>query len=86
MHRLSRKSLIVSAPALGAAVIGHGAVAATGDGVHWQSMIGIEQANNVVGSGTGAVTGGGAPWSTLSGHAGVDLTSGESRGAFSRGR
>jgi len=77
MQRLLRKSLIVSGLALGAAVIGQSAVADTSDTAHWQSVIGIEQANNVVGTGTGAVTGGGAPWSTLSGHASADLASGE---------
>ena len=58
MQSLLLKSLIVSG-ALTAAAIGPSASADSTDSLHWQSVIGIVQANNVVGSGTGAVTGGG---------------------------
>ena len=77
MQTLLRKSLVVSALALGAAVIGQNAIADQGDTLRWRSVIGIAQANNVVGSGTGAVTGGGIPWSTLDGHVKVDLDTDE---------
>ena len=82
MQTLFRKSLIVAGLALGAAVIGQTAIAqnviaGADDTVHWQSVIGIVQANNVVGSGTGAVTGAPGPWSALDGHVNVDLTRGK---------
>ena len=77
MQSFLRKSLIVSGLALGAAVIGQNASAGPGDALHWQSVIGIAQGNNVVGNGTGAVTGGGTPWSALGGHVNVDLDSGK---------
>jgi hypothetical protein len=48
-----------------------------GETLHWQSIVGILQANNVVGSGSGAVTGGGQPWTTSGGHASVDLRTGQ---------
>ena len=73
MPVLLRKLLIGSGVALCAAVVGQNAVAGFGDDLHWQSVIGIAQPNNVVGSGTGAVTGGGAPWSAFDGHVNVDL-------------
>jgi hypothetical protein len=38
-------------------------------GVHWRTIIGIEQAGNIV----GGITGGAQPWSTLGGQANVDL-------------
>ena len=71
-----KKSLLVSSIALGTAFAGANALAA-GDTVHWQTVIGIVQANNVVGTGTGAVTGGGTPWSAQSGQAEVNLATGE---------
>ena len=82
MQTLLRKSLFVAGLALGAAVIGQNASgqntdAGSDDTVHWQSVIGIVQANNVVGSGTGAVTGAPGPWSALDGHVNVDLTRGK---------
>jgi hypothetical protein len=76
MRSLLRKSLIVSAFALAAAVIGQNASADSGDILRWQSVIGIVQTNNVVGSGTGAVTGGGTAWSTRDGHVNLDLDEG----------
>jgi hypothetical protein len=77
MQTLLRKSMVVSAFAIGAVVIGQNAIAGPDDSLRWRSVIGIAQANNVVGSGTGAVTGGGIPWSTLDGHVNVDLEKGE---------
>jgi len=77
MPVLLRKLLIGSGAALVAAVVGQNAVAGFGDGLHWQSVIGIAQPNNVVGSGRGAVTGGGAPWSAFDGHVNVDLERGD---------
>ena len=77
MPVLLRKLLIGSGVALCAAVVGQNAVAGFGDDLHWQSVIGIAQPNNVVGSGTGAVTGGGAPWSAFDGHVNVDLERGD---------
>ena len=77
MAVLLRKLLIGSGVALCAAVVGQNAVAGFGDDLHWQSVIGIAQPNNVVGSGTGAVTGGGAPWSAFDGHVNVDLERGD---------
>jgi hypothetical protein len=76
MQTSLRKSLVVTGLALGAAVIGQNAIADQGDTLHWQSVIGIAQANGVVGIGTGAVTGGGTPWSTLGGQVNVHLESG----------
>jgi hypothetical protein len=71
-----KKSLLVSSLAVGAVFAGTNAVAA-GATVHWQTVLGILQANNVVGSGTGAVTGGGTPWSAQSGNAEVNLATGD---------
>ena len=76
MQTLLRKSLIVSALALGAAAIGQNASADPYDTLRWQSVIGVAQANNIVGTGAGAVTGGGQPWSALGGHATVDPDTG----------
>jgi hypothetical protein len=76
MQTWLRKSLVVSGLALGAAVIGQNASAEANDAVHWQSVIGIIQANNVVGSGTGAVIGAPGPWSALGGRIKVDLDTG----------
>ena len=77
MRTLFRRSLIISGLALGAAVIGQNASADPGDTVHWQSVIGIMQANNVVGSGTGAATGAPGPWAALGGHVNVVLDNGQ---------
>jgi hypothetical protein len=82
MQTWLRKSLLVAGLALGAAVIGQNASgqnngASSDDALHWQSVIGIVQANNVVGSGTGAVTGAPGPWSALGGHVKVDLDKGK---------
>jgi hypothetical protein len=77
MQSFLRKSLIVSGFALGAAVIGQNASADPGDTLHWQSVIGIVQGNNIVGSGTGAATGAPGPWSALGGHVKVDLDRGQ---------
>lgn len=79
MQTLLRKSLVVSGIALGAALLGGNASADSAYTLHWQSVIGIVQANNVVGSGTGAATGAPGPWSALGGHANVDLEDGEIR-------
>src|SRR5215211_4885964 len=57
MQTSLRKSLITSCLALSVAVVGQNALAGQEDALHWQSVIGIVQANSVVGSGTGAVTG-----------------------------
>ena len=76
MQTWLRKSLIVSGLSLGAAVIGQNASADPSDTIHWQSVIGIIQANNVVGTGTGAVTGAPGPWSALGGRVKVDLEKG----------
>lgn len=76
MQTSFRKSLIVSGLALGAAFSGQGASADSGDSVHWQSVIGIIQANNVVGTGTGAVIGAPGPWAALGGRVKVDLRKG----------
>jgi len=67
MQTSLRKSLVVSALALGATFVVSHAMAAPDNALHWHSVIGIVQANNVVGSGTGAVTGGGTPWSASGG-------------------
>jgi hypothetical protein len=75
--RTSLRTLLVSTIAIGAASAALAAHADNGDTLHWQSVIGVLQPNNVVGSGSGAVTAGGSPWSTLSGHANVDLARGE---------
>src|ERR1700704_5477773 len=72
MQTLLRKSLIISAFTAGVAVIGSNAAADAGDALHWKSVIGIIQANNVVGTGAGAVTGAPGPWSALSGSVSVD--------------
>jgi hypothetical protein len=76
MQTSLRKSLIVSAFALSAATIGHTAGADPGDNIHWQSVIGIVQGNNVVGSGSGAATGVPGPWSAQGGRVKVDLDHG----------
>ena len=73
MHSSLNKSLIAAAFALASTVMAQNVGASTNEGLRWQSVIGIAQANNVVGSGTGAVTGGGAPWSALDGHVNVNL-------------
>ena len=77
MQTWLRKSLIVSGLTLGAAVIGQNASADSSDSVHWQSVIGIIQANNIVGSGTGAATGAPGPWAALGGHVNVVLGNGQ---------
>jgi hypothetical protein len=78
MQTSFRKSLIVSAIALGAAVIGSTAFAGnTDEKLQWRSVIGIIQGNNVVGSGTGAATGAPGPWSATGGHADFSLQSGQ---------
>jgi hypothetical protein len=69
MHTLLRKSLVVTALALGATQLAH---AEQSDVVRWQSVIGIIQGLNVVGSGTGAATGVPGPWSAQGGHVTVD--------------
>jgi len=76
MQTFLRKSLLVSGIALGAALIGGNASADSAYTLHWQSVIGIVQGNNVVGSGTGAVTGAPGPWSARGGHVNVDLDDG----------
>jgi hypothetical protein len=77
MQTLSRKSLLMSGIALGAALLGGNASADSAYALHWQSVIGIIQANNVVGSGTGAATGAPGPWSALGGHVNVHLDDGK---------
>ena len=77
MQTFLRKSLSVFGMALGAALISGNASADSGDSLHWQSVIGIVQANNVVGTGTGAVTGAPGPWTALGGHVNVDLDDGK---------
>jgi hypothetical protein len=77
MHTLLRKSLVVSALALGSTVIGQNASAEPGDSIRWQSVIGIIQGGNVVGSGTGAVTGAPGPWSAQGGRVKVGLDQGK---------
>ena len=77
MQSLLRKSLVVSGIALSTTFVGQNAMAGEGETLHWRSVIGIAQPNNVVGTGTGAVTGGGTPWSALDGHINVDLERGE---------
>ena len=77
MQTFLRKSLLVSGIALGAALSGGNASADSGYTLHWQSVIGIVQANNVVGSGTGAATGAPGPWSARGGHVNVDLDDGK---------
>jgi len=77
MQTFLRKSLLVSGLALAAALIGGNASADPGDSLHWQSVIGIAQGNNVVGSGTGAATGAPGPWSALGGHVNVHLEQGK---------
>jgi len=73
MQMSLRKSLVITALALGATQV---AYAAQSDIVRWQSVIGIIQGGNVVGSGTGAITGAPGPWSAQGGHVVVDLTYG----------
>jgi hypothetical protein len=73
MKTLLKKSLVVTALALGAAQFAH---AEQIDVVRWQSVIGIIQGGNVVGSGTGAVTGAPGPWSARGGFVAVDLKHG----------
>ncbi len=79
MQTMIRKSLLVSALALGAAVVGSSAFAQGPDDnkLQWRSVIGITQGNNVVGSGTGAMTGVPGPWSAQSGHVSVSLKTGQ---------
>jgi hypothetical protein len=77
MQTFLRKSLLVSGIALGAALIGGNASADSAYSLHWQSVIGIVQGNNVVGSGSGAATGAPGPWSALGGYVNVDLDDGE---------
>ena len=74
MQTWLRKSLVVTALALGATQFAH--AAEPSDVIRWQSVIGIIQGGNVVGSGTGAMTGVPGPWSAQSGHATVDLARG----------
>ena len=74
MQTLLRKSLVITALALGATQFAH---AEQSDVARWQSVIGIIQGGNVVGSGTGAVTGAPGPWSAQGGHVTVDLTQGK---------
>jgi hypothetical protein len=74
MQTWLRKSLVITALALGATESAH---AAQFDLARWQSVIGIIQGGNVVGSGTGAVTGAPGPWSAQGGHVAVDLTRGK---------
>jgi len=78
MQSSFRKSLIVSAIALGAAVVGSSAFAGNSDDkLQWRSVIGILQGNNVVGTGTGAATGAPGPWSATGGHADFSLQTGQ---------
>jgi len=74
MQTWLRKSLVITALALGATEFAH---ADQSDVARWQSVIGIIQGGNVVGSGTGAFTGAPGPWSAQGGHATVDLTHGK---------
>ena len=74
MQTWLRKSLVITALALGATQLAH---AQESDVARWQSVIGIIQGGNVVGSGTGAVTGAPGPWSAQGGHVSVDLTHGK---------
>jgi hypothetical protein len=76
MQTFLRKSLLVSGVALGTAFSGGNASADSASTLHWQSVIGVVQGNNVVGSGTGAATGAPGPWSALGGHVTVDLNDG----------
>jgi hypothetical protein len=76
MQAWLRKSLFVSGLTLGAMAIVQDASADASDTLHWQTVIGIIQGNNVVGTGTGAVTGGPGPWSALGGHVKVDPATG----------
>jgi hypothetical protein len=73
MQTWLRKSLVLTALALGATPFAH---AAQSDVARWQSVIGIIQGGNVVGSGTGAITGAPGPWSARGGFVAVDLTHG----------
>ena len=74
MQTWLRKSLVITALALGAAQVAH---AQQSDIARWQSVIGIIQGGNVVGTGTGAVTGAPGPWSAQGGHVTADLTHGK---------
>jgi polyisoprenoid-binding protein YceI len=74
MQTWLRKSLVITALALGATQLAH---AQQSDVARWQSVIGIIQGGNVVGTGTGAVTGAPGPWSAQGGHVTVDLTHGK---------
>ena len=74
MQTWLRRSLVVTALALGATQFAH--AAEPSDVIRWQSVIGIIQGGNVVGSGTGAMTGVPGPWSAQSGHVTVDLARG----------
>ena len=73
MQNLFRSGPMALLIAIGAPVAAQTAV---GETLHWQSINGIAQANNVVGTGSGAVTGGGQPWSAQQGRASVDLETG----------
>jgi len=73
MQKLFRSGPMALLIAIGAPVAAQTAV---GETLHWQSINGIAQANNVVGTGSGAVTGGGLPWSAQQGRASVDLRTG----------
>ena len=78
MQASLRKSLIVSALALGATAIGLNAFADSPDEkLQWRSVIGIIQANNTVGTGTGIVTGAPGPWSALDGNVSVSVRTGQ---------
>lgn len=77
MQTFLSKSLLVSGIALGTAFSGGNASADSASTLHWQSVIGIVQGNNVIGSGTGAATGAPGPWSALGGHVNVDLDDGK---------
>ena len=74
MQTLLRKSLVITALALGATQSAH---ADQNNFARWESVIGIIQGGNVVGTGTGAVTGAPGPWSAQGGHVAVDLTHGK---------
>jgi hypothetical protein len=74
MQTWLRKSLAITAMALGATQLAH---AQESDVARWQSVIGIIQGGNVVGTGTGAVTGAPGPWSAQGGHVTADLTHGK---------
>jgi hypothetical protein len=77
MHTLLRNSSVASAFVLGVIAAVPMSVAAAGNTLHWQSVIGVAQASNVVGSGSGAVIGGGVPWSAQGGHVDANFENGE---------